>query len=276
MQAYTSFANVYDIFMDNVPYDEWSEYVAGLLSEYGVTSGLVLELGCGTGSITRRLAKRGYDMIGIDLSEDMLLMAREKGAQEGLSYDQILYLNQDMREFELYGTVGAVISICDSINYITSEEDLTQVFRLVNNYLDPQGVFVFDLNTLYKYKEVLGDTTIAENREDCSFIWENFYHEENTINQYDITIYKKSDVELLEEGEEEQDAGVSLYERFEETHYQKAYELDTIKRLLLEAGMEYVTAYDAMTRTAPQEKSERIYVVAREMKQENKLYLSRI
>lgn len=140
MDAYSSFASVYDQFMDNVPYEEWAEYLTGLLGEYQVHDGLVLDLGCGTGSLTEILAKKGYDMIGIDNSEDMLQIAMEKRADSGLD---ILYLLQDMREFELYGTVAAVVSICDSMNYLTDYEDLVQTLKLVNNYLDPQGCFYF-------------------------------------------------------------------------------------------------------------------------------------
>ena len=171
MEAYTSFASVYDTFMDNIPYEEWGEYLKGLLKEYKIEDGLVLDLGCGTGTMTEILASEGYDMIGIDNSEDMLEIAQEKKEKSG--YD-ILYLLQDMREFELYGTVKAVVSICDSLNYVTEEEELLEVFRLVNNYLDPKGIFIFDFNTEYKYREILGDCTIAENREECSFIWDNY------------------------------------------------------------------------------------------------------
>ena len=177
MDAYTSFARVYDTFMDNIPYEEWAVYLTGLLNEYGVNDGLVLDLGCGTGNMTELLAKEGYDMIGVDNAEEMLEIAMEKREKSG---HDILYLLQDMREFELYGTVRAVVSVCDSVNYIDEEEDLTEVFRLVNNYLDPGGVFIFDFNTLYKYREILGDRTIAENREDCSFIWDNYYYEESS------------------------------------------------------------------------------------------------
>lgn len=157
MEAYSGFAEVYDLFMDNVPYEEWSHYLMQILKNNGITDGLVLDLGCGTGKITRLLSKAGYDMIGVDISEEMLSIAREQESED------ILYLHQDMRDFELYGTVKAVVSICDSMNYITEEEDLLTVFRLVNNYLDPGGIFVFDLNTIYKYKEILGETTICEN-----------------------------------------------------------------------------------------------------------------
>ena len=248
MEAYTGFAEVYDLFMDNIPYEEWGTYVKGLLKEYGVDEGLVLELGCGTGTMTEILASAGYDMIGIDQSEEMLEEALEKKQESG---HEILYLCQDMREFELYGTVKAVVSICDSINYILEEDDLREVFSLVNNYLDPKGMFIFDLNTKYKYEQ-MGETTIAENREEASFIWDNYYDPEEEINEYELAIF-------IPEGEDS-----DLYRKFEEVHYQRAYDLATICRLLEEAGMEFVTAYDAFTKDAPRPESERIYVVARE------------
>lgn len=253
MEAYTAFAQVYDSFMDNIPYQVWSEYVIGLLKEYGIKDGLVADLGCGTGNITELLAKEGYDMIGIDHSEEMLLLAKEKNQQN------ILYLLQDMREMELYGTVAAAVSICDSMNYMLEKEDLLTVFRLVNNYLDENGVFIFDLNTEYKYQSLLGDTVIAENREDKSFIWENSYYPEEKINEYELTIYTKEES--------------GLYQRWEETHYQRAYTLEEIKELLEKAGMKFVTAYDAFTKEAPKEDSERIYIVAKEGRQKHKLYV---
>ena len=268
MEAYTGFASLYDTFMDNVPYGEWSRYVIGLLREYGIDVWIVCERGCGTGSITRRLRDAGYDMIGIDISEDMLDVAREyefeKVWQGEDGCTDILYLNQDMREFELYGTVAAIISLCDSMNYITQEEDLKKVFELVNNYLDPGGIFIFDMNTVHKYRDLIGDATIAENREDCSLIWENSYQEETGLNQYDITIFRRVD---FEEGE-------ALYERIQETHIQRAYEPETIVRLIDEAGMEFVAMYDAGTHNAVTAETERIYFIAREKRQKGKLYLS--
>ena len=177
MDSYTSFAQVYDLFMDNVDYPAWCEYIKSLLKEYGISDGLVLDLGCGTGTVTELLADAGYDMIGVDNSCDMLEIAEEKKEKSG---HDILYLMQDMREFELYGTVRAVVSVCDSVNYILEEEDLLEVFSLVNNYLDPGGMFIFDMNTRYKYEQ-MGDCTIAENREESSFIWDNFYDPEEDI-----------------------------------------------------------------------------------------------
>ena len=247
MEAYTSFARVYDTFMDNIPYEEWTEYLTGLLKEYGVDDGLVLDLGCGTGNMTELLAEKGYDMIGVDNAEEMLEIAMEKRIESG---HEILYLLQDMREFELYGTVHAVVSICDSVNYILEEEELLEVFKLVNNYLDPEGIFIFDFNTLYKYSQILGDRTIAESRDECSFIWDNYFYEEDNINEYELNLFIQ----------EEDD----LYRKYQEIHYQKAYCLETIKDLIERSGMEFVTAYDAFTKEGPNDKSERIYVVARE------------
>ena len=250
MGSYESFARVYDLFMDNIPYDEWCSYLIELLKEYGIEDGLVLELGCGTGNVTERLFNAGYDMIGVDNSMDMLEIAMEKKEE---NKKDILYLLQDMREFELYGTVRAVVSICDSMNYITEEEDLLEVFRLVNNYLDPGGIFLFDMNTKYKYAEILGDNTIAENREDASFIWDNYYDEEEQINEYDWALFIPEDCQ-----------GELLYRKYEETHYQRAYELETVKRLLEEAGMEFLAVYDAFTREEPKADSQRVYMIARE------------
>ena len=251
MEAYTSFASVYDTFMDNVPYGEWGAYIHSLLCRYGVKDGLVLDLGCGTGTMTEILAGFGYDMIGVDNSGDMLELAVEKRLASG---HDILYLLQDMREFELYGTVRAVVSVCDSVNYITEPEELAEVFRLVNNYLDPGGIFLFDFNTEYKYREVMGDCTIAEDRGDCSFIWDNCYYEEEKINEYDLTLF-------IREGSDDNGA---LYRKYRETHFQRGYTLEEIRELLSSAGLVFQAAYDMDTGEAAWEKSERICVIARE------------
>lgn len=324
MEAYTDFAEVYDTFMGDVPYEEWADFLASLIEAYGVSrpvrepgevqeleeapesgyiqgfeeapesgevqefeevqeSGyiqefeeapeygevqeveevqeepgvtedalisernLVLDLGCGTGTITELLYEKGYDMIGVDSSEEMLQIALDKKFE---TRSDILYLCQDMRELDLYSTVGTVVSVCDSLNYLLMDEDVLQTFHLVNNYLFPGGIFIFDFNTIYKYEEVIGDTTIAENREDCSFIWENFYSCEDHINEYDVTVFERQEDDL--------------YRRFTETHYQRGYTLEEMKTFLEKAGLIFVTALDEKTHEAPTETSERIYVIARE------------
>ena len=200
MESYGKFASVYDMFQDNVNYREWTEYIVETLAQDEIKDGLVLELGCGTGTVTEMLAEAGYDMIGIDNSEEMLAEAMEKRVESG---HNILYLLQDMQDFELYGTVRAVISVCDSMNYLTDEEDLEYVFALVNNYLDPGGLFVFDMNTIHKYRDVIGDTTIAEDREDGSFIWENSYDQEKNLNVYELALFLPREDGLYEKCEEE-------------------------------------------------------------------------
>lgn len=265
MDMYASFAKVYDTFMDETPYGEWCGFIISLLERYGPQEAkqpedvklkqeknTILDLGCGTGTLTQLLADKGYDMIGVDNSPEMLQIAMEKKEESGAD---ILYLLQDMREFELYGTVGAVVSVCDSLNYILNDEDMLTVFSLVNNYLYPKGLFIFDFNTVYKYETVIGDATIAENRDDCSFIWENYYNDKEEINEYDLTLFVKND----SNGQED-----NLFYKFEETHYQRGYRLEQIKKLLNEAGLLFIDAFDADTKKAPTKQSERIFVAARE------------
>lgn len=277
MEAYTDFAGVYDTFMDDTPYREWADFLAGLIEKYGISKpaekeaavlqdekaseqiseeealtmerNLVLDLGCGTGTLTELLYQKGYDMIGIDSSEEMLNIAMEKKEKTG---SEILYLCQDMRDLDLYSTIGTVISVCDSINYLLEDEEVLDTFQLINNYLYPGGIFIFDFNTVYKYETVIGDTTIAENRDRCSFIWENYYHEEEHINEYDLTVFVK------------EDENRELFRRFCETHYQRGYTPEEMSEFVKQAGMELLLTLDADTHREPTEKSERVYMVCRE------------
>ena len=270
MSAYEKFASVYDLFMEDVPYDDWCACIVRKLREAGITEGIVCELGCGTGNMTARLAKAGYDMIGIDASEDMLAEAQQKelyrkhpelaaedaAADSGTAQTRdILYLEQDMREFELYGTVRAVVSVCDSLNYITEEEDLLQVFRLVNNYLDPGGLFLFDVNTPARY-EAIGDATIAENRPEGSFIWENYYDPEERLNQYDLTLFLP----------EETAGAAPVYRKYEEIHLERAYDEKTICRLLEKAGLKLLAVTEAYTDGPVNNATERLLYVAQEIR----------
>lgn len=273
LEAYTDFAGVYDTFMDDTPYQEWADFLAELIEKYGISKqkhdtdvinekdeilsserNLVLDLGCGTGTLTELLYQKGYDMIGVDNSQEMLNIALAKREKTG---SEILYLCQDMRELDLYSTIGTVISVCDSVNYLLEDDEVQDTFSLVNNYLYPGGLFIFDFNTVYKYEQVIGDTTIAENREECSFIWENYYHEEERINEYDLTIFVKED-------------DSEHFRRFTETHFQRGYTLEEMKGFVEQAGMEVVLTLDADTHKAPTDDSERIYIVAREIMKKQK------
>ncbi|MCI8614088.1 MAG: class I SAM-dependent methyltransferase [Lachnospiraceae bacterium] len=271
--------------MEDTPYEAWADFLSDLIEKYGISKpirekedtlvkegsrqkkdglealeeivseraleterNLVLDLGCGTGTLTELLYAKGYDMIGVDSSEEMLLKAMEKKEKSG---SEILYLCQDMRDLDLYSTVGTVVSVCDSVNYLLEDDEVESVFLLVNNYLYKGGLFIFDFNTVYKYEKVIGDTTIAENRDACSFIWENYYHGQERINEYDLTIFAR-------EGEG------GLFRRFTETHLQRGYTLDEMLGFVERAGMEVVLMLDADTREKPGEMSERIYIAARE------------
>ena len=247
MEQYTNFAKVYDLFMDNVPYDKWVERIRDILHKENIFDGLICDLGCGTGAITERLANIGYDMIGIDNSYDLLDIAMEKKYASG---NDILYLCQDMREFELYGTVRAIVSGCDSLNYIQDLSGLEEVFSLVNNYLDPGGLFIFDMNTVYKYQNILGENTFSEVRDQAAFIWENTYDNNKRINEYDLNLFIKLENDI--------------YKRFEERHVQRAYTFDEIVSAINSSNMQLEKYLDADTYGDLRENTERILFIARE------------
>lgn len=254
---YEHFAHMYDEFMQNIPAEEWAGYAEQLWQKHGLDPKLVLDLCCGTGSLALELSSRGYDMIGVDSSPEMLQVARDKALEEGRE-EEILFLLQDMREFELYGTVDSILCTCDSLNYLLEEDDVRQVFKLAENYLDQGGLFLFDLNTEYKYRELLGDGTFADTAEDAAFIWENYYYEEEKINEYQVTFF------------EEDPSMPGTYRRSEETHYQRAYSVEEITGWLEEAHFTVEGVYDAFTLEAPGPWSERITFVAREQREKQR------
>ena len=243
---YQDFAYLYDALQQDVPYGEFADYYEEIMKKFDNPKGLCLDLGCGTGNITMELSRRGFDMIGVDSSLDMLEVAREKAYEEERS---ILYLNQDMTSFELYGTVSTVVSTLDCVNYITDEEALLQVFELVNNYLDPKGLFIFDINSEYKLEHILGNNTYVSDDEDIFYSWQNSYDKKKRICTFDLTFFEKDE---------------DCYYRYDETHYERAYSIDEITKLLEEAGMEVVGVFDNLSFNAPNDKSERIFFVARE------------
>ncbi|HHX62934.1 MAG TPA: class I SAM-dependent methyltransferase [Epulopiscium sp.] len=251
MQSYGDFAQVYDLFMQEVPYEEWAQHIEQVWKKYNITPKLIAELGCGTGELTNYFASRKIDVIGIDNSDQMLAIAKEKSAAKGLD---VLYLLQDMQEFELYGTVDSIYSACDSINYIIEDAELLQTFKWVNNYLEPGGIFIFDINTQYKYEEILAQNTFAYNIEEASYIWENYYEKEEQINEYLVTFFVKEDDDR--------------YTKFEELHHERMYTLETITRLLEQAGMGIEGVFDGYTFNPVRENSDRITIIAREQGKE--------
>ncbi len=271
-ESYRSFASVYDEFMDGTDYQKTADQIQDMITRFGVSKptqkrtgaseardvllaaekNLVVDLGCGTGKFTEILADRGYDVMGIDLSEEMLGIALER--RDSLRH-RTLYLCQDMREFELYGTAGTFVSVGDSVNYLLTDEDMIKLFKRVNTFLFPGGIFVFDFKTLHLYRDVIGDNTIAEDREDCSFIWENWYDDESRINEYDLSLF------IRETGVKEDD---NLFRKYQEIHRQRGYTLEEMKRFAEEAGLTWIAEMDSDNMGPVSEESERILCVVRE------------
>ncbi|MDD3238877.1 MAG: class I SAM-dependent methyltransferase [Lachnospira sp.] len=246
MEAYTGFAYVYDEYMDNIPYEEWTTYLLELMKENQLAAPAdIVELGCGTGTVTQILDRAGYNCVGIDLSAEMLSVAMDKMYE---SEQQIMYVQQDMRDFELPYETDGMVSIGDSMNYITTSDDLKQVLECVNQGLKSGGVFIFDLKTIHFFRDVLGDNTFAENRDNSAFIWDNFYDEDNRNNEYDLAVF----IENEDDG---------TFERYEENHYQHGLTLEEVSEAVEAAGLKIRQVYDAFTHDAPKEESERLYYI---------------
>jgi SAM-dependent methyltransferase len=245
VEAYTGFAYVYDEYMDNIPYEEWGVYLLQLLKENNITEGMdIADLGCGTGTVTQILDRAGYSCVGIDNAPDMLTIASEKTVE---SNQEIIYSLQDMRDFELPYEADAMVSIADSMNYITSKEDIEKVFRCVHDNLKIGGVFIFDLKTIHFFRDILADNTYAENRENSAFIWDNFYDEQSRNNEYDLAVFIEN-----EEGS---------FDRFEENHFQHGFFREEVESAAVNAGLTIKAVYDAFTKDEPKQDSERLYYV---------------
>jgi len=230
MASYEKFAQIYDQALDQLPYADWLIYIERIFATYQVKPKIVLDLGCGTGTMTHLMAKAGYEMIGVDLSEDMLARARDKASEGQLD---VMYLEQDMRELDLYGTVGAVVAVGDSMNYLLEESDLLKVFEKVALFLDNEGLFIFDMNTRYKFEEVIGNRTYAESLEHHAYIWENYYDVKTSINEYTVTVF-------LEESE-------GLFDRSVEHHYERTYLIEQVVALLEKANLHLEGVYHEAT-----------------------------
>ncbi len=246
MASYQNFANVYDIFMEDTPYQSWFEYINEVFKKYAINPKTICELGCGTGQMTSLFARKGYDVIGIDLSAEMLMMAQDIAYQEGL---EILYTLQDMANFEIQAPVDIICSCCDSMNYLTEDDELLSCFIQVNQYLNMDGLFIFDMNTPYKYEKVLGNNIFADQTESAAYVWSNYYDAEDEINEYEVSFFI-----------ENQDGA---YDRSIENHYQRAYDLEKVRKLLDKAGLEIVEVTENYTSEILREDSERMTIISR-------------
>ena len=240
---YHILANVYDRLQD-IDYEKFADYYEAVFGKFGIKPKLVLDLGCGTGNITLPMAKRGYDMIGVDLSQEMLGIATEKAKEKN---KEILFLNQDMTEFELYGTVGAMVSALDSINYLTEDGQLESMLKLLHYYLDPGGIFIFDINTEYKFKNILDGQAFVYDEDDVYCVWNNDYDEEEKICYFDLNFFLKD-----ENG---------TYKRFDEYQEERAYSTDEIEKIIKNCNLELLGVYDNLSFNPPREDSERLFFV---------------
>lgn len=231
--------------MRDFDYPKITTYVEEIFKVNNINPELVLDLGCGTGSVTIELAKRGYDVIALDSSLDMLSVLADKCEKYKV---KPLILNFDITDFELYGTVDAIVCLTDTLNYVTNSKKLKQVFSLVENYLNPGGIFVFDINTYFKFLNVFGDNVFYQVDDDISYIWKCWFNNRSKICQFDITFFVK-------EGD--------LYDRFDEIQHEKAYKNKQIVKFLEDASFKDIKLYDNMKLCYPNENSERIFISCR-------------
>ena len=251
-EGYEALARVYDKLNAEIDYEKWADFFERCFDKYlPERPSLVLDLACGTGRMTRALSKRGYDMIGVDGSSDMLSEAMYSYNSSG-----ILYLLQDMREFELYGTVGAVVCCLDSINYLLDEKDVEKVFSLVHNYLDPNGLFIFDVNSPYKFENIYSSNAyILEDEDENKAVycgWQNEYDKDIGVCDFYLTLF------------EEDENG--SYIRSDEHQRERCYTLKALTDMLNKSGMELLGAFSNYDFGEIKETSDRFYIVARAKK----------
>ncbi len=243
LPSYTGFSDIYDILTDDVEYEKRCKYIEELFKKHmSFKPDIVADLGCGTGTVCSIMSRKGYDMIGIDSSDSMLHKASQKKSSE-----KILYLLQDMCSFELYGTVDAFLCMLDSLNYITEPEDVAEVFSLVANYLNPGGVFIFDVNTMYKYENVLSDNTFVFEEKNVFYTWENSFDGEYC--DYRLNFFVND-----ENGK---------YRRFCEEHSQRYHDHAFLVDVIENSGLVLEAVYGEMTESLPKEEDQRVFYVVK-------------
>nr|WP_300005531.1 class I SAM-dependent methyltransferase [Tissierella sp.] len=243
MDIYNKFAKVYDELMNDFDYEAWFNYIEDIFKKYGKEPKKVLEMACGTGSLSEYFAKDGYKLTSFDLSDEMLVKAYDKLNR----YKNVKLLRQNMIDFKFNEKFEAVVSICDSVNYILEEEDLVSTFKNVYDHLEDGGIFVFDINSYYKLSTTLGNNIFIEDREDIFYTWENLFDNTSHICDFYLTFFLKQEEE---------------YKRFDEHHRERAYKDEEILEALKQAGFKTRELYECFSFYKPSYESERINFVA--------------
>lgn len=243
--TYERFAYVYDELMKDAPYEKWLELLTLKLEQYGVTGNKILDIACGTGEMTVELARHGFDVTGVDLSDEMLRVAQEKAAKRSLS---IPFFQQNMAELEGLGSYDCVTIFCDSLNYLQEETEIIQTFRRVHEHLDESGLFLFDVHSIYKMEHIFANQTFAVNEEEVAYIWNCFPGEERYSVEHDLSFFVK-------------DAETGQYDRFDEFHYQRTYSVEQYTGWLNEAGFNVVEVLADLEEAPLQAETERIVFV---------------
>ncbi len=244
MVAYEAFAYIYDQLMRNYKYGKWKNYVIKIFNLYKVAPVNIVDLACGTGAMSMLLAQQGFNVIGVDSSEDMLFVAREKARKKGL---QIPFVCQDMAELELLHPADAVLVMCDGFNYITDKKRLNKALQRIYSALKPGGMLVFDISSYYKLASILGNNLMADTDSKISFIWQNYFDSRESICQMELTFFVKEN---------------GSYRRFDEIHYQRAYHTEEIIELLEENGYTRIQCFHPFTFEPPKKRGHRVVFAA--------------
>lgn len=244
MESYNEFAEVYDLFMEDVDYSSWCCYIEDIFKLYGVKPVKILDTACGTGNITIPMSAAGYAMSGLDLSASMLALAESKARA---ARQKIMFLNQDMSIMKLHEKYQAVLCMCDGVNYIVEADRLESFFGCVYNSLDKKGVFIFDISSYSKLSGILGCNTFHEEKNNKHYIWNNNFDEESDTIEMELIFF-------IPQGE--------LYRKFTEQHIQKAYHWQYLAGLLRAAGFEQIRVFGDFSLSEPEPDSERIFFAA--------------
>lgn len=248
MSGYGDFAYYYDLLTENVDYESRCDYIYNLLADNGVGKGILLDLACGTGTLSMLLAQKGYEVIGVDASEDMLSVAQEKKYE---SEADAIFLCQKMEELDLFGTINAAVCTLDSINHVTEEEKVREIIRRVSLFMEDKGIFIFDVNTPYKHRAVLGNNTFVYDMDEVYCVWQN-ETDENMLTTVSLDVF-------------ERDGETDAYYKYSEQFQEKGYELSFFEKLLTENRFELIGIYEEMTTESVKDSTERAVFVARKI-----------